>query len=68
VALGEGEASPGRPQARWLGCDSRERFPQDLARPGWENVTFAFHDGDEVGSIMVGKVAKKTGLTPEDLR
>jgi hypothetical protein len=28
---------------------------------------FAFHDGDEVGPKMLARLAKHTGLTPEDL-
>jgi len=38
-----------------------------LSRPGWENYVFAFHDGDEVGPVMLSKIAKSTGLKPEDL-
>lgn len=38
-----------------------------LERDGWENYTFAFHDSDEVGPRMLARVAKKTGLQPEDL-
>lgn len=38
-----------------------------LARPGWRNYTFAFHEGREVGPAMVARVAKLTGLLPEDL-
>lgn len=38
-----------------------------LARSGWPDYTFAFHDGDEVGPKMLARVAKHTGLTPEDL-
>lgn len=38
-----------------------------LAREGWINVTFAFHDGDEIGGRMLAKIAKTTGLRPEDL-
>lgn len=38
-----------------------------LARPGWAPVTFAFHDGDEIGPAMLGKIAKQTGLRPGDL-
>ena len=38
-----------------------------LARPGWENYVFAFHDGDEIGPRMLSKIAKRTGLTPDDL-
>jgi hypothetical protein len=30
-------------------------------------LSAAFHDGDEIGPVMVGKVAKKTGLTRGDL-
>lgn len=38
-----------------------------LEREGWPDYVFAFHDGDEVGGVMLAKVAKKTGLRPEDL-
>ncbi len=34
---------------------------------GWEDCTFAFHDSEEVGPVMLKRVAKKTGLTSEDL-
>lgn len=40
---------------------------RSLARPGWANYTFAFHDKEEVGPIMLAKIAKVTGLRPEDL-
>lgn len=38
-----------------------------LARPGWPDVVFAFHDGDEIGPRMLARIAKHTGLRPEDL-
>ncbi|WP_310397397.1 type II toxin-antitoxin system HicA family toxin [Hymenobacter sp.] len=38
-----------------------------LARLGWDDYTFAFHDGDEIGPVMLGRIAKKTGLQPSDL-
>jgi predicted RNA binding protein YcfA (HicA-like mRNA interferase family) len=38
-----------------------------LARPGWDDYTFAFHDGDEVGPRALAKIAKLTGLKPDDL-
>ena len=38
-----------------------------LARAGWPDFVFAFHDGDEVGPKMLARIAKKTGLTPSDL-
>jgi predicted RNA binding protein YcfA (HicA-like mRNA interferase family) len=38
-----------------------------LRRLGWRNFTFAFHDGDELGPAALSKIAKDTGLRPEDL-
>lgn len=38
-----------------------------LARPGWPDYTFPFHDSDEIGPKMMAKVAKRTGLRPNDL-
>ena len=40
---------------------------QVLAREGWPDYVFAFHDGDEIGPRMLARLAKKTGLKPEDL-
>ena len=38
-----------------------------LARPGWPDVVFSFHDSDEIGPRMLSRIAKVTGLKPEDL-
>jgi predicted RNA binding protein YcfA (HicA-like mRNA interferase family) len=38
-----------------------------LARDGWPDFVFAFHDGDEVGPRMLARIAKATGLAPSDL-
>ena len=38
-----------------------------LAREGWADYVFAFHDGEEIGSKLMSRIAKKTGLKPEDL-
>jgi len=38
-----------------------------LAREGWPNYAFAFHDNEELGPKMLSRIAKHTGLTPEDL-
>jgi predicted RNA binding protein YcfA (HicA-like mRNA interferase family) len=38
-----------------------------LSREGFEDYVFAFHDGEEIGSKMMARIAKKTGLKPEDL-
>jgi predicted RNA binding protein YcfA (HicA-like mRNA interferase family) len=38
-----------------------------LARSGWPDVVFAFHDDEEVGPKMLARIAKRTGLKPDDL-
>lgn len=38
-----------------------------LAREGWPDFVFAFHDSVEVGPKMMPPVAKRTGLTPDNL-
>jgi predicted RNA binding protein YcfA (HicA-like mRNA interferase family) len=38
-----------------------------LARAGWKDLVFAFHDGDEIGPRMLARFAKSSGLKPEDL-
>ena len=38
-----------------------------LARNGWPDFVFAFHDNDEIGPKMLARVAKHTGLSPNDL-
>ncbi len=37
-----------------------------LARAGWPDITFAFHDREEIGPRMLARIAKHTGLAPED--
>ncbi|MGA7991572.1 MAG: type II toxin-antitoxin system HicA family toxin [Thermoanaerobaculia bacterium] len=38
-----------------------------LSRSGWPNVRFAYHDGEEIGPKILSRIAKETGLKPEDL-
>jgi len=38
-----------------------------LQRQGWADYVFAFHDGEEIGPRMLARIAKHTGLSPEDL-
>jgi len=40
---------------------------QQLKRPGFADFTWAFHDSDEIGPKMLARIAKQTGLSPEDL-
>ena len=38
-----------------------------LQREGWPDYTFAFHDTEEIGPRMLARIAKHTGLKPENL-
>ena len=38
-----------------------------LTREEWPDVVFAFHDKDEIGPRMLVRIARNTGLKPEDL-
>jgi len=38
-----------------------------LQRPDWRNFTFCFHDSEEIGPAALARIAKDTGLRPEDL-
>lgn len=38
-----------------------------LSHSDWPDVVFAFHDNEEIGPRMLARIAKVTGLTPEDL-
>ncbi|MEX1256918.1 MAG: type II toxin-antitoxin system HicA family toxin [Gemmatimonadota bacterium] len=38
-----------------------------LARDGWPDFVWAFHDWDEIGPRMLSRIARHTGLRPEDL-
>ncbi len=38
-----------------------------LERAGWPDYVYAFHDGDEIGPRMLVRIARHTGLVPDDL-
>jgi predicted RNA binding protein YcfA (HicA-like mRNA interferase family) len=38
-----------------------------LERAGWLDFVFAFHDREEIGPRMLARIAKRTGLAPQDL-
>ncbi|MBZ5566884.1 MAG: type II toxin-antitoxin system HicA family toxin [Acidobacteriia bacterium] len=38
-----------------------------LVREGWANFIWAFHEHDEIGPRMLARIAKLTGLKPDDL-
>ncbi|MBS0194630.1 MAG: type II toxin-antitoxin system HicA family toxin [Proteobacteria bacterium] len=38
-----------------------------LARDGFPDYVFSFHDSEEIGPRMLARIAKHTGLLPSDL-
>jgi predicted RNA binding protein YcfA (HicA-like mRNA interferase family) len=40
---------------------------RQLTRAPGERFVWAFHDGEEIGPRMLARIAKATGLKPEDL-
>jgi predicted RNA binding protein YcfA (HicA-like mRNA interferase family) len=38
-----------------------------LSRPDWPDYVFSFHDAEEIGPRMLTRIAKHTGLKPDDL-
>ena len=38
-----------------------------LRRDGWPDFVFAFHENEEIGPRMLARLARHTGLTPDDL-
>jgi predicted RNA binding protein YcfA (HicA-like mRNA interferase family) len=38
-----------------------------LSREGWTDFVFAFHDDEEIGPRILARIAKRTGLRPDDL-
>jgi predicted RNA binding protein YcfA (HicA-like mRNA interferase family) len=41
---------------------------RQMENPGFSyEFTWAFHDQEEIGPKMLAKIAKRTGLKPEDL-
>jgi hypothetical protein len=41
--------------------------PTVLTRDGWPDLVFAFHDREEIGPRMLARIARKSGLTSNDL-
>lgn len=38
-----------------------------LSREQWQDFVFSFHDNEEIGPRMLSRIAKRTGLTPDDV-
>jgi hypothetical protein len=50
-----------------VGHQAAIRVPYHAGPPWVATLVFAFHESEEVGPRMLARVAKRTGLTPEDL-
>ncbi len=38
-----------------------------LHKQGWSDYPFSFRDSEEIGPAILARLAKKTGLKPQDL-
>jgi hypothetical protein len=56
--------------ALWSGLAGRRSGDADPTRSYFAMdgpiFVFAFHEGTEIGPVMLARIAKKTGLKPED--
>jgi hypothetical protein len=65
-----GSESPARPCSAFpsgLVDQTTNRVAPSSATGRIARLRFAFHDGDEIGPRVLAKIAKHTGLTPDDL-
>jgi predicted RNA binding protein YcfA (HicA-like mRNA interferase family) len=47
---------------------SKSGSHKQLEHPNYPyEFTWAFHDGEEIGPRMLARIAKRTGLKPEDI-
>ena len=71
MAIGQGRALARRVDGQlmhigWI-AKRQSGFHRTLVREGWQDVVFAFHDGEETGTHMIARIAKHTGITAEDM-
>jgi hypothetical protein len=63
----ENPARSCRSLANWLVGETPNRIASCPASARFADYVFAFHDGDEIGPKMLARIARQTGLTPDDL-
>ena len=63
----QGQTASGCVATHWIDHQAGVGIASHLGTEGWPDYAFAFHDSDEIGPRMVARVAKHTGLRPEDL-
>jgi hypothetical protein len=59
MAIGQGQTCPR--------CSRVNPVLTRRSRSGSPDFVFAFHDSDEIGPKMLARIAKHTGLTPDNL-
>ena len=67
VALDKGTPCPCGAAAYRVADQAAIWFSSHAIRVGWLDFVFAFHDNEEIGPKMLARIAKHTGLKPEDL-
>jgi len=51
----------------WMPKAEKGSSHTQLQRPGYKDYTWAWHDSVEIGPVALKRIAKHTGLKPEDL-
>jgi predicted RNA binding protein YcfA (HicA-like mRNA interferase family) len=67
LGRGQGPPRPGCVTAIGWTIKRQTGSHRTLARTGWPDFVFSFHDDEEIGPRMLARIAKHTGLTPTDL-
>jgi predicted RNA binding protein YcfA (HicA-like mRNA interferase family) len=67
LAFGQGQTGTGSFLSIGWELKRQTGSHRTLSRTGWPDYVFAFHDGEEIGPRMLARIAKHTGLKPEDL-
>jgi predicted RNA binding protein YcfA (HicA-like mRNA interferase family) len=67
MAERQGKSSEARTTPKGLDHCLSEGSHVKLHHPDYGNYMFGFHDNEEIGHRMLARIAKHTGLTPDDL-
>ena len=60
-------AGAGGPPETRVGSKAAVGLSSHALPPGWADFVFAFHEDEEIGPRMLARIAKRTGLRPDDL-
>jgi hypothetical protein len=63
----EGKRSEACSPSKRLDSDLTKGLSRKIAPSDYGNYMFGFHDREEIGPRMLAKIAKYTGLKPDDL-